>query len=60
MVGTIDLFEVSNELRNDLAQVRSAIKALVDAKPFGEHSEQDLRDYVNLRNQEESLILQLS
>ena len=60
IVGTIDLFQVSNELRAELASVRSTIKILVDNRPFGEHTAQDLKDYVNLRNQEELLILQLS
>lgn len=60
IVGTIDLFQVSNELRSELASVRASIKRLVDAKPFGEHTNQDLKDYVDLRNQEELLILQLS
>lgn len=60
IVGTIDLFQVSNELRAELAQVRATIKTLVDNRPFGQHTSQDLKDYVNLRNQEELLILQLS
>ena len=60
IAGTIDLFQVSNELRQDLAQVRATIKQLVDSRPFGEHSDQDLNDYLDLRKQEESLIAQLS
>lgn len=60
VVGTIDLFQVSDELRNDLALVRKQIRTLVDSKPFGKHTDQDIRDYKDLRNQEESLILQLS
>lgn len=60
IVGTIDLVEVEISLLNDLSNVRLAIKTLVNARPFGEHSDQDLLDYVDLRKQEELLICQLS
>lgn len=54
-VGTIDLFQVQQDITNDLVLVQQCIKDLVNAKPFGEHTEQDLIDYVNLRHQEENL-----
>jgi uncharacterized protein (UPF0264 family) len=53
--GTIDLFQVQQNNAVDLSLVQQAIKDLVNARPFGEHTEQDLIDYVNLRHQEELL-----
>lgn len=55
LVGTIDVFQVQQDITNDLVLVQQAIKDLVNARPFGEHNEQDLLDYVNLRHQEEQL-----
>lgn len=55
LVGTIDVFQVQQDIANDLVLVQQAIKDLVNARPFGEHTEQDLLDYVNLRHQEEEL-----
>jgi len=60
LVGTINVQEVEQSLVNELASVRESLHVLVNAKPFGEHSDQDLEDYVSLRNQEELLKLQLS
>ena len=55
LVGTIDVFQIQEDIKSDLALVQQAIKDLVNARPFGEHTEQDLLDYVNLRHQEEEL-----
>ena len=57
IVWTIDLVQVQQDVANDLLLVQQCIKDLVNSKPFGEHSKQDLLDYVDLRNQEESLKL---
>lgn len=55
LVGTIDVFQIQEDIASDLALVQQAIKNLVNARPFGEHTKQDLLDYVNLRHQEENL-----
>ena len=59
IAGTINVHQVESELRADLSSVKSAIRELVNNKPFGQHSEQDINDYLDLKNQEELLTLQL-
>lgn len=59
LVGTINEFQIRQELEQELAQVKQCIIDLVNAKPFGEHSDQDLKDYLDLRQQEEQLKIDL-
>ncbi len=54
----LDVIEVSNELRNDLQMVQDCIKNLVNN--YTKHTREQVKDYVNLREQEEALKLQLS
>ena len=54
----LDVIEVSNELRNDLQMVQDCIKNLVNN--YTKHTRQQVKDYINLREQEEAIKSQLS
>jgi hypothetical protein len=54
----LNVIEVSNELRNDLQMVQDCIKNLVNN--YTKHTKEQLKDYIDLREQEESIKSQLS
>lgn len=54
----VNVIEVSNELRNDLKMVQDCIKHLVNS--YTKHTRQQVKDYINLREQEEAIKSQLS
>jgi hypothetical protein len=59
IVGTLNVQSVENAIQQELAMVTNTIKQLVNARPFGMHTDQDIKDYMDLRRQQENLKLQI-